>query len=422
MKARKWLLDILKILFISCFASLLIPSFLFAGGWVTEQSGKLFSGNWLEFSLAAVSGLLLLLCVLVVNRRLGFGRRYYDNGFLIVERYLFLGVRWNPFLHLLFVIVNCMVAFYIGFLVGGEAPSVMLGASVGLIANLFFRSEDKCMVQGAMSASLCIAHMNPLAGLAHLYEEHKKHLSLRLFLVGVPIVGISYGLSWLVRKLIPYHVLHVSVTEHLPFSYYPLLLVIVVLSAVIGKLYLIAHHYIRRSAKIIKWMDLITLGFGIGYMVLKRFCPVLTGSGVEYIGGHFFEQAWWIVAGILLFRTLNTAVSYRASVSGGVVLPIFALGSIVGDLVVSIFENTGLFPELATFIPLFCMIGLLTTFAAASDLFLVSFALVLNTDVQYAVLPLALTLGVTKLLMLGLNKVMYKFKFYDTEEENEEIL
>ena len=95
---------------------------------------------------------------------------------------------------------------------------------------------------------------------------------------------------------------------------------------------------------------------------------------------------------------------------------------VVGDLVVSIFENTGLFPELATFIPLFCMIGLLTTFAAASDLFLVSFALVLNTDVQYAVLPLALTLGVTKLLMLGLNKVMYKFKFYDTEEENEEIL
>ena len=420
-KAKQFLMICARILLVSAMISIVIPVFLFSGEKAAHYSGALFEKSWGHFAIACGAGLIVFLIMLFFNYRLG--RRYYDNGLVLDEQYFDEDRKWNPFIHLVLVFVNCMVAFYMGFLVGGEAPGVLLGASVGMIVNVMTRGSEKQLVQGGMSASLCVTHMNPLAGLAYLFEEQRKRLNLKMFLYGIPMIGIAYGLAFLVRRLLPYHVLHFEVNAHLPPVYYILIFIMVILAMIISKIYLISYKLIKKSTFFGKWMDLITLLFGIMYMLFKRLCPVLTGSGVEYIGGNLSEKVWWVIAGILLFRTVNTAFSFRASVSGGVVLPIFALGSIMGDMVVSAAGMTGLFPDLAAFAPLLCFIGLITTFAAASDLYLVAFTLTLNASLPYSILPAAVSLGILKLLHVGIDKWLEgKLAFLDTEEENRDVV
>lgn len=405
MKFKYTIKKSLQILLVSLFVGILICLYLTAAGLVIDFSNKVLRGDLIDFVRGLVVASMLLISLLLLNAQ--FGKKWYDNGRELIEGYYEGKGRWNPFKHIFFVFFNSLMAFFSGFLLGSEAPSVMMGSSCGLIVSRVSKDEDMDLVKCAGSAGFAVAYMSPVAGLCHLIEENKKHLSFKLIVLGLPTIALSFGLAYLFQHYIyHFHSVYMAFDSFLPFNYYPLLLLIGFLSVVVAKMYFIGYKMIARSKTIMRYMDIITFVIAIGYMVLRRFYPFLVGSGSSLFEAGLIDYAWYAIIGILLFRIVNTSLSFEASLSGGVVVPALAMGAVLSDLLVNLF--VGVMPGLTEYASLIRFVGMLSVFASVSGNFLTSFALIFNSTFFFSVLPTMVSLAIAKIFDVLSNKLINK--------------
>ena len=102
---------------------------------VTDAGARLTQGSWPAFLLALAIGLGLYALCVAANRRLP---GYYGSGIPQIEAYHRGWYRFTAWKMLLLLFCNSLLAFFCGFLLGSEGPSVSMATSIAILIGLLF--------------------------------------------------------------------------------------------------------------------------------------------------------------------------------------------------------------------------------------------------------------------------------------------
>lgn len=320
---------------------------------------------------------------------------YYGSGIPQYEGFQSFDYKINPYKMLGLMYFNSLYAFFSCFLLGSEGPSISIGASLGLIKNKILKQEDKKIVAISGSAGFACAFLSPLAGFVHLLEENKKIISISLILKGLLVISIAFLVSYFIypHNLLPYFEI-----EFLEFKYYYAFIPLIIMCILISRLFIMLNVKLKDFNKKYKIISYITPILLIIFMLLGRFHPVLVGSGSNLLNSSIIDYSLIIILGILIFRLIGTALSANASISGGIVLPVLALGAIMSDLIIKIL--TLIDPNIIVYTDLFIICGMLGLFACVTKAPITAFILGLKcANIKLIILPLIITIGLSYLII-----------------------
>ena len=199
---KKVLYKILKLTILALLVGVFIAGYQFVGHEVISFSKYLLNERNLIWISTIACSILLLVGLMFVNKKYP---GYYGSGVPQIEAYHRGWYDINPYKNLLFITINSLFAFFGGFLLGSEGPSVTIGSSIGMIGNKAFKDENKNDVALFGSAGFACAFSSPLAGLCHLLEENKHLISWKFILKGIYVIALSFIISYLIypHSLLP---------------------------------------------------------------------------------------------------------------------------------------------------------------------------------------------------------------------------
>ncbi len=262
-------------------------------------------------------------------------------------------IRFDWLKNLIGVTVVSMMTFLVGIPLGNEGPSVQVGTAIGRGTVRAFAKKnaawDRYVMTGGACAGFNAATNAPIAGIMFAIEEAHGRISPMIIMVAftsvmfssavmkifAPMLGLTPelfpGLEGAVRSL--------SAAE---------LWIPVVMGAAMGlfavlflKYYkLINGIFKKKLSKVSMFVkvgviSLVTLVFG-----LISFSFVSTGHSLveELIEGHL---AWYFLIAILLFRMTVTLCANTAGITGGMFLPLIALGALMTSIVGTVMMQFG---------------------------------------------------------------------------------
>ncbi len=390
---KKHLLLFIKLILIAISVGLIISLYQYITHLIIDGSIYLMSRGITTVIITIIIAVFALCGLMYANKLLP---GYYGSGIPQIEAYHRGWYKFSPFKMLGLIFLNSLFAFFSGFSLGSEGPSISMGTSIGMIYNKAFKAEDKESEACAGSAGFAAAFMSPLAGLCHLIEENKKILKPSLILKGLIIISISFIISYLVynHSLLPYFEV-----GFLPIKYYLALLALIPICIIIAKLYILFIVKIKDLSKKSKIMVFITPILVIGFMLLRRYQPILSGNGSDILDLGVIDYSLIILIIILLFKLLATALSVSACVSGGVVLPMLAVGALCGYILVKGYSYYD--SAILEYLGIFVICGMLTVFAVVTKAPLTALVLGLKcAPIKVIILPLIITIGIAYLLVI----------------------
>ena len=388
---KRVFLSFFKLTLLGLIVGLFIAGYQFVGHEVISLSKFLLNNENLIWISTIFISVILLIGLMLVNKKIS---GYYGSGIPQIEAYHQGWYNFNPYKMLILMTVNSIFAFFGGFLLGSEGPSVSIGASIGMIGNDIFKDDSKEDVAITASTGFACAFSSPLAGLCHLIEENKKILSFKLILKGIWVISVGFFIGYLAypHSLLPYFELTI-----LPFKYYIILLIMVIICVIISKVFLKLIMKVKDFTKSKQFMFYFTPMLLILFMLLRRFFPLLVGSGLDSIDINILDYSLLIIFSILLFRLIFTSLSMSSNISGGAVLPTLAIGSLTAILFIKAVSH--FIPEITNYVGLFLIVGMLVTFAVVTNAPITAFVLGLKcASFKVIALPLFISLAISTLL------------------------
>ncbi len=245
--------------------------------------------------------------------------------------------------------VLSVVTFIIGVPLGNEGPSVQMGTAVGRgVVKAFPKSRralDKYAMTGGACAGFSSATGAPISGMLFAIEEaHGRFSPLVLLVAAVSVLSARAVLEWL-APLCGVNVALFPHFEPIILPVYDLWLPLVVgitvglFSVLFLKYYDILHRFLELVLKkchnsvLIFIIFAFTLGMG-----LCSFSFVSTGH--ELIIELFDNRYMLPLLLILLVRATLGLGANAAGITGGVFVPILALGALVSAILCSVLKFT----------------------------------------------------------------------------------
>ncbi|MEA5009497.1 ClC family H(+)/Cl(-) exchange transporter [Clostridium tyrobutyricum] len=229
--------------------------------------------------------------------------------------------------------IGSLVSIGSGLSMGIEGPSVQIGAALGQgIGTLMKRTkiEIKYLVTSGVSAGISTAFNAPVAGTMFALEEVHKNFS--------PIVLVSALSSALSSDFISREffgmkpVFNFKNIVVLPLGYYPF---IIILGIIIGAAGVGFSKVLLRSQAIYSKVGIkLELRPIIPFLIsvaVAFFLPQALGEGNTLI--MLLTKTNWtfkILVVILLVKFIFTMISTGSGAPGGIFLPLFAVGAIIG--------------------------------------------------------------------------------------------
>ena len=306
------------------------------------------------------------------------------------------------------VFLCCLISFLIGVPLGGEGPSVFIGALLG--EGLFLWTRDRKQIYDAIAigaaTGFASAFLNPLSGFFYLVEHHKKErLPLSLLLKGAYVLLLSYFGMVLVRFLegrediFHYNLFRSTLLPMSGYEHNLLFLIIPFLAFAFALLFKHAVLAMRNTYKPDerKVFVLSTL-FALVFVLSLKFMghANLLGIGTNLI--HEMPSLTIEDAFLFLFlRFVFTGFAFDSFYAGGQVLPTLAVGYLFGLLLSSLLAKpVGLDEQEQT---LFSLVTMLAFYASVSDSYWTSLALSFSFGpFQVMVLPALFAILVVYLL------------------------
>ena len=251
---------------------------------------------------------------------------------------------WLPFQWLrnaVGIFTLSLTTFLVGVPLGNEGPSVQLGTALGKGCTKLMGRRGGGWIRYGMTGGACAGFATatgaPLSGILFAVEEAHHRVSPLLLLVATAAVGASRLVSDLLSSLFG-----VSSTLFPAMSLRPLTaaecwipLVVGVLIGLFAVAFLsfyrgMAHLLNHKLAKVPDWSKiliilLLTLGMG-----LVSYSHISTGH--ELILSLFDGEAVLVLVALLLVRTTLTAGANVTNLTGGIFLPLLAIGAILSAL------------------------------------------------------------------------------------------
>ena len=284
------------------------------------------------------------------------------------------------------VFLATAISHLFGASTGREGAGIQITASVAdTIAKPFSPSPEtrKLLLITAISAAFGGLFGVPIGGMVFALEVQENgriryEAMLPALLAG--LVGYKIVESLNIKHLVTGTLVPVDLSLGLSWK----LIVLSGVSSILALAFIQLTHTVHRAAQSwIKWQPLRPVAGGCIVLIL-----VLISGSRDYLGlsAHLAEGAFAGVVGIAVgafaWKLVFTSVSLGTGFIGGEMVPLFIIGALAG-------AQTGRL--LNASIPLFAAIGMMATFAAASNTPIACIVIGIELFGAGATLPLALT-------------------------------
>lgn len=248
---------------------------------------------------------------------------------------------WLPFRWLrnaIGIFTLSLTTFLVGVPLGNEGPSVQLGTAIGKGCTSLFGKKNTAWSRYGMTGGACAGFATatgaPISGILFAVEDAHHRVSPLILLVATAAVGTARLVSDLLAPL-----LGVSSTLFPALQLRPLELTDCWIPLSLGCLfglfavaflsfYRRTYHLLNhRLSKVPDWCKilfilLVTLGLG-----LVSYSYISTGH--ELILSLFDNEAVWLLLLLLLARTVLTVGANVTNLTGGIFLPVLAIGTLL---------------------------------------------------------------------------------------------
>ncbi|MBQ3598788.1 MAG: chloride channel protein [Clostridia bacterium] len=249
--------------------------------------------------------------------------------------------RWA--VNLVWVFILSLVSFFIGVPLGNEGPSVQMGTAAGKGVIDVFAKKQKAYSRYAMTGGACagfsVATGAPISGMMFAVEEAHHRISPMIIMVSAvsvlsasltasllsPLLGVSTSLFAFEETL-----LALSLKD----MWIPLTVGIVL--GAFAAAFLKSYEYINRFSKALsakmpfylRMAVILTVTLAAGVLSYD-----LISTGHELTLSLFkIDKSILLLFGILLVRWFLTLFANTGGVTGGIFLPIIALGAVVSSI------------------------------------------------------------------------------------------
>lgn len=256
--------------------------------------------------------------------------------------------------------VSSAVTVGFGGSVGLEAPIVITGSAVGSnIARVFLLGQKERILLLACGAAAGIAAVfnTPVAGVLFAMEVLLAEFSIPTF---IPVLIASASGAVISRLMYNEHLFYL-ITQDWKIDAIPFYLLLGGLCGLVSVYFMRVYYWTEK--KFTQTKTVIPKAIGGGLLLgLLIFCfPVLYGEGYSTIASLFsgdtskllenaFYKEWVtnpyilliIIAGVVLFKVIATAVTINAGGNGGIFAPTLFSGAVTGFGFAFFFNTTGL--------------------------------------------------------------------------------
>ena len=395
-----------------------VTLFIYLASKIISFSNYLINYNNFIFAIVLATVFIIAIFTTYTNYKY---KGYIGNGISILSMDYYGNNDFNPYRLLFFTIINSYLAFFFGFTLGTEAPSVTIGASVAKIGNKALNKYDRDIVMAGGSSGFAAAFIAPIAGFIHLLEVHRHRIRKAFIIKGIVMISMSYISSYILQRLIWNRELFYSMDIILiPFNLFYAVILVSILSFGIGELFSFVHGMAQRlrGGRLMLYLTPI---LALGFFLLKKYYPLLSGNGDMAIDLSILDKGLFLMLLIMIIRFIFMILSENANVSGGTVLPLIALGAILGEIIVSIISKND--PSILKYENTFKAIGMFCCLGCAANIPITSYVLAIETLHTYQIL---LSLGIALIFIVFLKKMInlpfaYK-KYYRIELDDRSIV
>ena len=285
------------------------------------------------------------------------------SGIPQVEGIVLFGIkiRWYTVLAVRFV--AGLLSSFFGVSLGREGPSIQIGAAgAQAIADQLGKSklEKNYLITAGASAGLSAAFNAPLSGIVFSLEEVHRTFSPNILIAATSAALTADVVSKYFFGLKP--VLSYSSIPQLPIRFYPLLIVLGIVSGLVGSamnrgLLRFGKYYDKLPAQLRPAIALL-LALPCGL-----FLPQILGGGQELIKLSEHAQAGILMTALLLAtKLIFTCTSFGSGLPGGIFMPILSVGALTGGLFGQALIGAGLPAEC---LPAFCVCAMAGAMASS---------------------------------------------------------
>ncbi|NCA68282.1 MAG: hypothetical protein EOM87_09515, partial [Clostridia bacterium] len=348
------------ILLYGCITGLLVGAvvwgFCWVSEWLTHQSVNIYAyvAGHLAYLPLLFLGLFALAMVASIILRAtpelqGSGVPYTEGVIRGLLRY-----KW---VRMLFgAIFGSFISYFAGLPLGVEGPCVQIGGTIGDGVNRMGRSLNKnsnawrrYSVAGAASAGFAVAFAAPLAGIIFALEEGHKRLSPMILLTAASSVLIAVLTSNTLNRFVSNakYAFDFGELQILPIGQIWMLLILGIGLGLMAAFFSIAlfrfKDLLAKREKIPVWLKLIAAYFLVGITGLF-FTDVLGGGKglINKIANYGFE--WKVLLILLILKLVLVIICANSGATGGLFVPLIAIGAIFGGLAAKLFILIGMDP------------------------------------------------------------------------------
>jgi len=258
-----------------------------------------------------------------------------------------------------------LINFVIGVPLGTEGPSVQMGTSLGFgVVRLFpekWRAWERYSATGGASAGFSVATGTPLSGILFSIEEAHQRISPLIVITAVISVLFAGITSHLISPLfgVENALFSVPVLPSLSLKelWLPLSvgLVFGMVSFLFLKFYTVLDRLFHQVLKKLSHQQKIFLLFSLT-LLLGLFSLSFISTGHHLILSYFTEiPAVWMLLLIFLLRTTLTCSANLNSLTGGIFLPLLAIGATLAAILAKLCLSCGVSSER---IPMILVLGI----------------------------------------------------------------
>lgn len=248
-------------------------------------------------------------------------------------------VRW--FCDIVGVFFLSLSTFFFGVPLGNEGPSVQMGTAVGdgwvRMMPRRFRAWSRYSMTAGSCAGFTAATGSPISGIMFALEDAHGRISPVIILTSFVAVVFSHLTVSLLAVPLGFepHLFSVTDLPVLAFSqmWLPLLIGLVLgfFAVVFLKLYELIHRFWNRTLGTVPvWVRLCCIFL---LTVLLGLCREEFISTGHHLIAHLLHEnlPWMLLLVILLLRTVMTLSANTVGMTGGLFLPIMALGAVLSS-------------------------------------------------------------------------------------------
>lgn len=311
------------------------------------------------------------------------------------------------------LIAGSLLSFTCGMPLGSEGPSIGVG---GLIGDGIGRTAKKplefrrYLITGGSSAGLAVAFNAPLTGVAFALEETHRRFSPNILLAAfsavVPAVLVSQLIFWGLghdpylysigiragASILPF----LAQTQYADVGVFFSVCGIAAICGAVTAAFAVAFNcaiavlgksFSKIKSRTLRLLPAFLFTCAVGLALFKT-----VGSGEKTLESAFHGAALWMLFALLVARFVTTAVASGSGATGGLFIPMIAIGGLLGAIFVKVCALCGLPAEYAGNIVMLCISAF---FAASVRAPISAIAMALELTASFAnLLPCAIAVAV----------------------------